>query len=235
MITDEVRAEIKEIINKILEDFDIYSREDFDESVEQEPDSGLYETLKAGVIEEFELSDGDMDELLEEVLDEMSGGLVLYIEEYWDDYLFDTNSMKFVEYLSKKGKEELPLKEIFADFGLDKLQWSFKASDGLNVCVDDFEAKFPYAIEVVLIIAAILLECKVNGSVELNALWCDEFELDERVRITATTKEHQLMNQALMDFVADSYSYNISDKLEEDELEEWAAMCEKLRVELYGE
>lgn len=102
MITGEVRAEIKETINTILEDFDIFSRKDFDESVEQEPDSGLYETLKAGVTEEFDLSDDDMDELLEEVLDEMSGGLVLYINEYWDDYLFDTNSMKFVEYLSKE-------------------------------------------------------------------------------------------------------------------------------------
>lgn len=61
----DLRKEIKEVIKEILEDFDVYTMQDF---MDDDPDSGLYETLKAGVLEEYELSDEEMGELLDEVL-----------------------------------------------------------------------------------------------------------------------------------------------------------------------
>ena len=236
MITGELRAEIKQAIREILEDFDIFSGEDFEKSVEQEPDSGLYEDLKAGVIEEFGLSDDDMGELLDVVLDEMSGETVLYIDKYLEEYIFGADdSVTFIDYLSEKGKEELSLKEIFEDIGLDKLQWNFKESASLSVCVEGLEVDIQYAIDIILNLAALLLECKVNGNVKLYALWCDEFAPEEGVCITATQEEHQLMNQALKDFVAEPLSYDMSEMLEEDEMLELAEICEELRKELYGE
>ena len=73
MIERELHEGIKEEIKIILEGFDIYLREDFEDSVELEPDSGLIDTLMA-VAEEYDLSDEDMDELLEEIFDDIPGG-----------------------------------------------------------------------------------------------------------------------------------------------------------------
>lgn len=72
MVTGKLREEIKEAISAILEDFDIFSREDFEDSMEFEPDLGLIDVLIGEVLEEFEIYEEDMDELLDEVLDEMS-------------------------------------------------------------------------------------------------------------------------------------------------------------------
>lgn len=63
----EQRIEIKRAIREILEDFDIKTEEDF---MSDAKDSGLYETLKAGVMEEYSLNDDEMGELLDEVLGE---------------------------------------------------------------------------------------------------------------------------------------------------------------------
>lgn len=233
MITGILRAEIKQAIREILEDFGATTEEEF---MALEPDSGIYEDLKAGVLEEFALDDDDMGELLDEVLAENASGLALYLDEIWDEYIFGSDdSMTFVEYLSEKGKEELSLKEIFEDIGLDKLQWNFKESDSLSACVEGLEVDIQYAIDIILNLAALLLECKVNGNVKLNALWCDEFDPEESVCITATQEEHQLMNQALKDFVAEPLSYDMSEMLEEDELQELAEICEELRKALYGD
>lgn len=50
----------------------------------------------------------------------------MYIaEKYWNNYIGDTDdSLTLVEYLAGKQKEQIPLNEIFSDFGLDKLHGS---------------------------------------------------------------------------------------------------------------
>lgn len=62
----ELKKEIKEEIKKILADFNVSTLQDW---WDDDPDSGLYETLKAGVLEEYGLTDDEMGELLDEVLD----------------------------------------------------------------------------------------------------------------------------------------------------------------------
>ena len=49
MITGILRAEIKQAIREILEDFGATTEEEF---MALEPDSGIYEDLKAGVLVE---------------------------------------------------------------------------------------------------------------------------------------------------------------------------------------
>lgn len=63
----EQRNEVKLAIKEILEDFDISTVEDF---MSEATDSGLYEALKAGILEEYGLDDDEMGELLDEVLEE---------------------------------------------------------------------------------------------------------------------------------------------------------------------
>ena len=157
----------------------------------------------------------------------------MYIEEkYWENYIGDTDdSLTLVEYLAGKGKRDISIAEIFADTGVDQLQWDFKHADSLSVTIDGMEAEIYYAIDLIMDLAAILLECKVNGSVKLGDLSGDGEE--QEICLTATPTEHKRINQALGDFVADPLSYNLCEMTPEEDMLEMAAICEELRKELY--
>lgn len=160
----------------------------------------------------------------------------MYIaEKYWDNYIGGTDdSLTLVEYLAEKQKEEIPLREIFSDFGLDKLQGDFRKPDIFLEYVNSegFEVDIHYAIDLITDLGALLLECKVSGSVNLHEL--ADFVPDSIVRITATAEEHELMNKALMDFIAAPLSYDLCEMVPEEEMSEMAEICENLRKELYG-
>lgn len=159
----------------------------------------------------------------------------MYIEKYWGDYIGGTDdSLTLVEYLSNKQKEEISLEEIISDTGLDKLQDNFQNSDSLLVPIDGLEREFYYAIDLITDLAALLLECKINGSVNLCDLYGDDLETAApNIHITATPNEHELINKALIDFAAAPLSYNLSEMVPEKDMIEMAAVCEKLRKELY--
>lgn len=158
----------------------------------------------------------------------------MYIEKYWDNYIGGTDdSLTLLEYLAGKEKEEISLSEIFCDTGLDKLNGEFQEAESLSVLVDGFEAEIYYAIDLLTDLAALMLECKVSGSVNLSELLEDELVANSIVRITATPEEHELMNKALMDFVVAPLSYNLSEMMEEEEMLEMATVCEEVRKELY--
>ncbi len=158
----------------------------------------------------------------------------MYIEKYWGDYIGGSDdSLTLLEYLAGKEKEEISLKEILADSGLDKAQDDLQHVEGLCLCVDGFEAEICYGISLITDLAALLLECRVNGTVNMGELLENEFDPDSNLCITATEKEHELMNQALTDFAATPTSYNLSEMMDEDELQEMAEVCEQLRRELY--
>lgn len=64
-LTKAKQQEIKEVIKHILDDFDIKSKADF---MSNDGDSGLYEDLKAGVMEEYDIDDEVMGKLLDAVI-----------------------------------------------------------------------------------------------------------------------------------------------------------------------
>ena len=156
----------------------------------------------------------------------------MYIEKYWDNYIGGSDdSMTLLDYIADKQQEELSVGEIFADCGLDKLD-NFAATDGeLVLPVEGIEAPISYAISLISDIAAVLLECKVNGKVDI----CDLSDMYDDITfcLTATDDENKLINKALSDFYADPLSYDIGEMLDEDELHEMAELCEALRKELY--
>lgn len=150
----------------------------------------------------------------------------MYIEKYWGDYIGGSDdSMTLMEYLAAKPLE-LTMGEVFSDIGFS----GNALTESLAVEADGFEVDFQSAISVIADLAALLLECKVNGSVELGELW---EELDGRLTLTATSAEHDIINAALKGFVDSPTDYDISEMMEEDELREMAELCENLRQELY--
>lgn len=100
-----------------------------------------------------------------------------------------------------------------------------------------WEKDISFAIDLITDIAALLLECKVNGHVDL-------LELDEGVEIdtpavyvciTATPKEHKQIDKVLTDFITASLEYDLSEMMSEEDIIEMVEICEELRKELYDE
>ena len=159
----------------------------------------------------------------------------MYIDKYWGSFIGGSDdSLNLVAFLEDQKKEEIPLSEIFSKIGLDRQNWNFQqTAEYLEFTHSDgVEMDFHFAIDVVTDLAAILLECSVSGSVNLQNL--DEYNMPSRcIHITATPEEHDAMNGALADFVQDPLSYDISEMMGEDEITDMAYQVEMLRKELY--
>ena len=159
----------------------------------------------------------------------------MYIKKYWGNFIGGSDdSLNLVAFLVDQKKEEIPLSEIFAKIGLDKQNWDFRQTvEYLEFTHSDgVEMDFHFAIDVVTDLAAILLECSVSGSVNLQDL--DEYNTpSRRIRITATPEEHDAMNKALADFAQNPLEYDLSEMMDDEEIREMARDVEALRKELY--
>ena len=159
----------------------------------------------------------------------------MYIKKYWGNFIGGSDdSLNLVAFLEDQKKEEIPLSEIFAKIGLDKQNWDFRQTvEYLEFTHSDgVEMDFHFAIDVVTDLAAILLECSVSGSVNLQDL--DEYNTPaRRIRITVTPEEHDAMNKALADFAQNPLEYDLSEMMDNEEIQEMARDVEALRKELY--
>ena len=158
----------------------------------------------------------------------------MYIDKYWGNYIGGSDdSLNLVAFLDAQKKKELPLSEIFTKIGLDKQNWDFRQTVEYLEFTDSHgeEMNFQFAIDVVLDLAAILLECLFCGKVSLRKL--DESASPfRRVRITATAEELEAMNRALADFVRDPQAYDLHEMMGNAEIQEMAQDVEALRKEL---
>ncbi len=156
----------------------------------------------------------------------------MYIEKYWDNYVGGTDdSLTLLEYLAGKAKEQITVKEIFEESGLNHLS-SFRNTDcSIEMPIDEFEAEIHYAITLISDLAALLLECKVNGSVNISDLLEDD--QDCVISIVATEKEHELINKVLTDFTTEPLAYDLCEMVGEEEILEMSQVCEEIRRELY--
>ena len=112
------------------------------------------------------------------------------IEKYWGNYIGSTDdSLTLLEYLMEK-KAEISLSEIFTDIGLDKLNWNFRKTEPAlgYTTPDGWEYPFYYAIDVVTDLAALMLECKINGDVSLMQLF---YEKEGSVVCISSTQEEK--------------------------------------------
>ena len=159
----------------------------------------------------------------------------MYIEKYWGNYIGGTDdSLTLLDYFVDKQKNEISLSEIFADTGLDKLNWDFRESPEIGFKDrDGFEHDLYYAIDVVTDLAALMLECQVNGSLSLGDLMDDD-ENEMTVRITFTDGEKAAMGKALADFAGDPLAYDLHEMVPDEDMLEMARDCENLREELCG-
>ena len=159
----------------------------------------------------------------------------MYIKKYWGNFIGGSDdSLNLVAFLEDQKTEEIALSEIFSKVGLDKQNWDFRqTAEYLEFTHSNgVEMDFHFAIDLITDLAAILLECSVSGSVNLQDL--DEYNTpSRRIRITATSEEHDAMNKVLEDFVHAPLEYDLSEMMGEDEITDMAYQVEMLRKELY--
>lgn len=156
----------------------------------------------------------------------------MYIEKYWENYVGGSDdSLTLLEYLEGKEKKKITVEEIFEETGLNNLS-SFRNTDcPLELPINGFAAEIHYAITLITDLAAFMLECKVNGSVNISDLLDDD--MDCVISITATEREHELINKALMDFKAEPQAYDLCEMVGDEEIVEMSQVCEEIRRELY--
>lgn len=156
----------------------------------------------------------------------------MYIEKYWGNYIGGTDdSLALLDYLVDKQKTEIALGEIFADIGLDKLNWDFRTSPDLGyINSDGMDIDFYYAIDLITDLAALLLECSVNGNVSLDKLMDEED--NGNIRITCTEEQKSAMNKALADFVKEPLAYDLHEMVPDEDMQAMVQDCENLRREL---
>lgn len=162
----------------------------------------------------------------------------MYIEKYWGDWIGGTDdSLTLTAYLAEKKKQEISLAEIFSDFGRDTLFGDFQNTDPPLFYTDPegWDTDIHCAIDLISDLAALLLECKMNGSVDLlevdSTLKTDP--AGSKIRIAATPAELEQINHILSDFIDDPTAYDISEMESEENLEEMASAFEELRDELF--
>ena len=152
----------------------------------------------------------------------------MYItESYWGEYMGGTDdSLTLLEYLAAKGREEIPVGEIFADFGLDTAQGDFRSHTPLVYTNSEgWEMEIHCAIDLLTDLAALLLECDKNGGLDTQ-----ELEMD--THLPALRRERALLVEALRDFADHPLDYDLGEMVPEEEMREMAALCGELQKEL---
>lgn len=158
----------------------------------------------------------------------------MYITKYWGDFIGGSDdSLSLVDFLDDLNKEEITLKEIFTGIGLDRQNMDFRQTvENLGFTNSNgLEIDFNYAIDIVTDLAAILLECKISGYVNLRELYDNEDAQNRCIRIVATEEEYTDIKAALEDFVKNSKSYDLYEMIGDDIIE-MAEIVKELRKEL---
>ena len=158
----------------------------------------------------------------------------MYITKYWGDFIGGSDdSLSLVEFLEELNKEEITLKEIFTGIGLDRQDMDFYQTVKNLGFINSIglEIDFHYAIDIVTDLAAILLECKITGHVNLRELYNNEDTQNRCIQVIATEKEYTAIKDALEDFVKHPKSYDLYEMIGDDIIE-MAEIVKDLRQEL---
>ena len=158
----------------------------------------------------------------------------MYISKYWGDFIGGSDdSLSLVEFLDGLNKEEITLKEIFTGIGLDRQNMDFRQTvDNLGFTNSiGLEIEFYFAIDIVTDLAAILLECRITGHLNLRELYNNEDTQNRCIQVIATEKVYTAIKDALEDFVKNPKSYDLYEMIGDDIIE-MAEIVKELRKEL---
>lgn len=155
----------------------------------------------------------------------------MYIENYWNDFAgAGDDAMYFIDYLAAAGKPEISVSEIFEETGLDQMNGKFRQTDvDITLPISGIDADIPYAIDIIVAIGALLLECQENGYVNLGELGAED---DLMIKVTATNEEYDMIVDAIKDYANNPELYDVSEMMDEEELEDIASGLKEMADEM---
>ncbi len=159
----------------------------------------------------------------------------MYIKnKYWNNYIGDTDdSLNLIAFLEDRGSNEIAFSEILKSLGLYKQGENFRKTIsplGFTNSIG-IDVGFHFAIDVITDLAAMLLECKMSGSVDLQEL--EPFDTSSRIiSIIATQEDYELLDRILADFSNHPLEYDLCELVPQEDMLEMAGICESLRQEL---
>ena len=158
----------------------------------------------------------------------------LFISKWWGNFIGGCDdSLLLLDYFGELQSETLNLRQIFEDIHLDSALESGKIEDADLY----FELKLGYAphfdmaINVIIDLSAILLECLYNKQVAINDL-NESTKYQKSIKISATKQDILLLKNGLDKFINMPKSFELAEFLSEDELLELINDCESISSEL---
>lgn len=143
------------------------------------------------------------------------------IQTYWDTEFGGTpEAQALVAYLAALNSGSVEVHTVFADLGLDGLSGNYTDTD-----LDGFGEAFL----VVAALAVLIAESKASGSVDLGDVGGSA---GQRITVHVESKENNQINTALKYFALSPEDHAAEARFGEDELIEFADLCEQLRRQL---
>lgn len=158
----------------------------------------------------------------------------LFISKWWGNYIGGCDdSLLLLDYFGKSQSDTLTLRQIFEDTHL-----SFALESGEIENADlyfeselGYEPHFDMAINVIIDLSAILLECLHNKQLEIKDL-DKSTEYKKDIAISASKQDISLLKRGLDKFINRPQSFELADFIDEDELSELISDCQSISNEL---
>lgn len=157
----------------------------------------------------------------------------LFIDKWWGSYIGGCDdSLRLLDYFGTSPSNKWSLKQIFKDIHLDS---AFKLGEIENANLyfelePEREANFQMAIDVIIDLSAIVLECLHNKQVAIRDL--DESSEYEKNITISTTKDILLLKNSLNEFIKNPQSSELAVMVSDNELAEIVHDCKEVHDEL---
>ena len=158
----------------------------------------------------------------------------LFISKWWGNYIGGCDdTFLLLDYFGKPQSETLTLRQIFEDIHLDIAleTGEIENADLYFELETGYEPHFDMAIDVIIDLSAILLECLHNKKVAISDL-NETTGYQKSITIFATKQDILLLKNGLDKFINTPQSFSLAEFLGEDELSELISDCQSVSNEL---
>ncbi|MED0894404.1 imm68 putative immunity domain-containing protein [Aneurinibacillus migulanus] len=166
---------------------------------------------------------------------------MMYIERWWGEYIGGTDdTYTLIDYFVSREFEldipaEINVKNILRDFQLTNA-WEIKdlrqTKDIYFINDNGHRHDIGCAINLLMDVTAIILECQKNGKVHLTDLDGGIMDKDAVISLKAEKEELALLKKMLGDFIHHPLSYDLAELCPEDDMSEIAKQCKEIMTEL---
>lgn len=160
----------------------------------------------------------------------------MYIDKWWGEYLGESeDSYTLIGYFNEGEEKDYPLSRIFRDFHLEEQikKGSFRTTADIRYMSADgvHYSEIDIVVNLIVDVAAILLECLHNEEVSLRDL-NDGIGKEKSIRVFPTSDEFDHLLEVLDDFVNSYMNYELAELCDEETMKEIAGQCSEIAEEL---